>query len=265
MRRSSGRGPGDSMISAVLLSWERVEGVRQICTRLDEHPMVGEIIVWNNHPATHLEIDSPKARVINCSQDFGLFTRFAGAALAKHECILYHDDDLLAPAATIDALYERWLERSLTCHGPFGRNATESKYTKQLAFGAVEIVLTRLAMVHRRVCVHALSKIPAFADMPGVPVGNGEDIVLSHAAMDLSWRLNRAWELPTTELGEDDDVSIHRRYPEHMVHRSRVVRRCRKVFRVRSALMQKRLYRGWARVHHAAKRRLPATVLGASR
>jgi hypothetical protein len=253
------------VISAVVLNWEREDGVRKICARLDEHELIGEIIVWNNNSEAHLEIDSPKARVINCSQDFGLFTRFAGASLAKHECILYHDDDLLAPAATIEALHERWRERPFACHAPFGRNAVEGEYSKHNCFGPVEIVLTRLAMTHRRVCVHALSKIPAFADIPGVPVGNGEDIILSYAAMELSRQLNRAWDLPTTELGEEDNVSIHKRYRGHMAHRTQVLRRCRKVFRVRAVLLQKRLYRGWRRVNRAARRGMPAAMLRVER
>jgi hypothetical protein len=250
------------MISAIVLNWEREEGVHKICAAMDEHDRVGEIIVWNNNPAKHIAVDSPKARVINCSQDFGLFTRFAGASLAKHRCILYHDDDLMAPAATIDELHEGWREAPLSCHSPFGRNALDGRYTKHRSFGPVEIVLTRLTMTHRDVCVHALSRTPSFADIPGVPVGNGEDIILSYAAMDLSRRLNRAWDLPTTDLGEDRNVSIHKRYPEHLAHRARVIRRCRTVFRVRSVLLQNHLYRGWTRVHRAARRRMPSGVPG---
>jgi hypothetical protein len=253
------------MISAVLLNWEREKGVHRICAMLDDHDRVGEIIVWNNNPATHLIVDSPKARIINSSQDFGLFTRFAGASLARHECILHHDDDLLAPAETIDELYERWLEAPLSCHSPFGRNALDGTYTQRRFFGPAEIVLTRLTMTHRKVCVHALSRTPSFADIPGVPVGNGEDIILSYAAMDLSRRLNRAWDLPTTNLGEDSGVSIHKRYPEHMEHRSRVIRRCREVFNVRSVLLQNYTYRAWIRVHRAAQRRLPAAIMPGDR
>lgn len=249
------------MISAVLLNWQREEGIREICARLSAHDLVGEIIVWNNNPAVHLEIALEKARVINCSEDFGLFTRFAAASLARNACILYHDDDLVVADETLEELYGHWCRRPGLCHALFGRCfGPRGEYNTRVVYGPVEMVLTRYAMVHRRVCVHALSKTPAFADLPGVPVGNGEDIILSYAAMDLSGGLNRAYNRSLIDLGQDENVSIHRRYPGHVEHRSRVIRRCRRVFRTRWPLTKRRVYDRWLLWRRRVERRMPAAM-----
>lgn len=250
------------MISVVLLSWQRTPSVRRICAQLEHCGLVDEVIVWNNNPGEHLELPGAKVRAINCSRDLGLFTRFAAASLARNPCILFHDDDLDAPEAVLNQLHVQWLRRPEVCHTLFGRNSSAAgHYTTDLAFGPVEIALTRYTMVHRNVCAHALAHTPRFADLPGVPVGNGEDIILSYAAMALSGRPNQAHRLPANELGQDA-ASIHLRYPAHIDHRTRIIGRCREVFAVRAVLWQHSLYRHGVRLARSGSRRLAATFLG---
>lgn len=249
------------MISVVLLSWQRTPSVRRICAQLAGYGLVDEVIVWNNNPAERLELPGPKLRAINSSSDLGLFTRFAAASLARNPCILFHDDDLEASEAVLNQLHVQWSRRPEVCHTLFGRNSSAAgEYTTNLAFGPVEIALTRYTMVHRRICIHALARTPQFADLPGVPVGNGEDIILSYAAMDTSGRANQAHRLPANELGQDA-ASIHLRYPAHIAHRTRIIRRCREVFAVRAVLWQHAIYRQGLRLARGGSRRLTETFL----
>lgn len=239
----------DCQISAVILNWKRPDGVRKICSQLEKEECVGEIIVWNNNPDMHFEANGKKMRVINSSEDFGLFTRFAAASLAKNECILFHDDDILAPSETLNVLFEKWKREPTICHTAFGRNPKDGEYSMNTQFGTVEIVLTRFVMVHRRVCVHALSKIPEFADIPGKPVGNGEDIILSYAAIDYSGKLNRAYDLETEDLYEDDEHAINKRFADHIAHRTRIIQRCKAVFAPRKRLiLWNRLYQFFVKI-----------------
>jgi hypothetical protein len=218
-------------VSTIILNWKRTEQVHAICETLAESMLIDEIIVWNNNPEIHFQSDLKKVRTVNCSEDFGLFTRFAAASLAKNECILYHDDDITAPEITLITLYEHWKKQSFSCHTLFGRNPKKGKYSLNTQWGLIEIVLTRYVMVHREVCVHALSKTPKFADLPGIPVGNGEDIILSYAAIDFSGKLNRAYKMATENFGDgDDEFAINKRFPGHLEHRHNIIKRCRQVF-----------------------------------
>ena len=249
------------MISVVLLSWQRIPAVRRICGQLQGYDLVDEVIVWNNNPDEHLVLPGRKVRTINAARDEGLFTRFAAASLARNPCVLFHDDDLDASEAVLNQLHMQWSRRPEVCHTLFGRNSSAAgRYTTDLAFGPVEIALTRYTMVHRRVCVHALAHTPRFTDLPGVPVGNGEDIILSYAAMDLSGRPNQAHRLPANEVGQDA-ASIHLRYPGHIAHRTQIISRCREVFAVRAVLWQHAVYRQGMRLVNGGSRRLSATFL----
>jgi len=217
-------------LSLILLNWKRTNELKKIVKEYHKYDLVGEIIIWNNNPDIHLELNYEKTRIINSSEDFGLFTRFAAASLSKYPCILYHDDDIIAPYETIKTLFYNWNNKPNICHSAFGRNPKGGKYSMDTRFGPVEIMLTRFVMVHRSICVHALSKTPKFTDIPGKPEGNGEDIILSYAAIDLSGKLNRAYELETKDLIQDDEYAINKRFPEHIAHRTKIIKRCRQVF-----------------------------------
>lgn len=225
------------MVSAVILNWKRPDGVREICKELNSYALIEEIIVWNNNPEINLSLEEKKVRVINCSHDFGLFTRFAAASLAKHECILFHDDDVMGTESTLNELYQNWGRNPFSCHTMFGRNPKNGEYSLNSHYGQVQIVLTRYVMVHRKVAVHALTKIPEFADIPGVPVGNGEDIILSYAAIDYSGKLNRSYRMKMEDLDLEKEFAISRRFPGHIEHRSKIIQRCKMVFKKRRGLM----------------------------
>lgn len=246
----------DILITAVILNWKRSEGVEQICRQLNDFELISEIIVWNNNPEMQIHLDEEKARVINCDDDFGLFTRFAAASLAKNECILFHDDDITAPESTLRFLYEKWRQSPDRCHTAFGRNPKNGEYSMNTQYGPVEITLTRYVMTHRCVAVHALSKTPQFADIPGVPVGNGEDIILSYASSEISGKLNIAYQTETKDLYEEDEHAINTRFPDHIAHRTRIIERCKEVFTSsKGALLHGRIYQFLQKVGIVIKRK----------
>lgn len=243
------------MISVVMLSWKREEGVRRICAALAGHPLVDEIIVWNNNPDLALFIDG--ATTINCSRDMGLYSRFAAASMARNECILYHDDDLLAGPGALEALYASWQKRPDVCHSLFGRRpGIGGQYNMQDARGPVEIVLTRFVLAPRAACLHAHTRTPRFRDLQGIPAGNGEDIILSYATMDLSRQLNQAYRWPFEDLGQDEGVSIHMRFARHEAHRTEVIKRCREVFQVGGVVRQGRREHYWRALKQKVLKRL---------
>lgn len=216
------------MLTACLLSWKRTKNLRRILDAFKTYPVIDEIIVWNNNKDVVLNFNGVKC--INSNQDMGLFTRFASAALAKNQAILFHDDDLLAPADTVEQLYHHWINDPTICHTLHGRNTDEGGYNFKNVYGDVTTCLTRCTVAPRKACTLALSEIHRFTDLNTVPYGNGEDIIVSHAARRLSGRLNRAYEFPVDEFEQEGDVSMHQRVKHWVQQRSAVVERCHEVF-----------------------------------
>jgi hypothetical protein len=225
------------MISIVILNWRRPEQARQNVVRCSGFQLVSEILVFTNAGAP-LDLSSC-ARTpvqINTNVDLGLYSRFAAAVLARNECILQLDDDLIVPEETVNQLYELWRSDPEVCHSLHGRDVTQG-YRFENAYGPVEVVLTRCLMVSRKICAHALTHIHNFDDLAPEPYGNGEDIILSFAAIKLSGRFNQAHDLPFTNLpgycegvNGQPTVSIHKRWAGHAAHRACLLERCREYF-----------------------------------
>jgi hypothetical protein len=220
-------------ITGIVLNWRRPENVRAIVATLS--PIVEEMIVWNNNPA-ELFLDS-SAKTINCSSDFGLYTRFIAALLAQNDTIWMQDDDLLAPLDTVRAVYESWQRRPDNVHGLFGRKPGEDcQYNFVNATGECPIVLTRGCMFHRQLAIDFFRvagdpRILAVRELcveMGCIEHNGEDILLSYVARIKNGKTNVAHDLPVTELPEGADrISAS---PAHMNARTAMVRACEAIF-----------------------------------
>ncbi len=209
------------MLTLVILNWKRPKNVTRIVETQRHYRAIERIIVWNNNP--DMPFESEHAEVLNCDSDMGLFSRFTAAAMADTDAVMIQDDDLLVPKATVDELYEQWRREPGVIHGTFGRNIEGKVYRAKNEFGRTDIVLTRCLVVHRDHCLAVLEKRHLFADLPGVPVGNGEDIILSAVAFNKSGRGNRTYRLPTTELPQPHAIS---KWRGHLNHRTQIVRRC---------------------------------------
>jgi hypothetical protein len=219
------------MITVVMLNWARPEYTISNIHRYATYGIVNRILCFNNGSPLDRSKIAPtnKCVLIEASENMGLYARFAVASLATTDAIFHTDDDIGVPEGTLNALYAYWLRAPLSCHGLYGRPARPA-YQQSHAFGPVEIVLTRALLCSRQVNNAALSATHLFDDLLGVPHGNGEDIILSFTSMALSRVFNAAYHLPAENYPVHPATEIHRRWPDHLKHRQRVVARCRKVF-----------------------------------
>lgn len=227
-------------LSLVLLNWQRPANVRRIIEHYRDFAtfdpplgrLIDDITVFNNHPQP---FDHPQARVINASCDTGLYSRFAAAALARHEHVLLHDDDLLLPAPSLAQLAGHYLAAPDVLHGVFGRvPRPDGSYALDVNrcgrhtgdSTEVPIVLTRVLLTSRANAIAALAWLEPLRPLldAAQPPGNGEDICLSFAAMFTSGKLNRVHPLDVRELPAPH--AIHGR-PGHGAHRTTVLRACR--------------------------------------
>ena len=222
-----------------MLNWRRPRYVEFNVAQYIDYSLISEVLVFSNAGSTlNFCSIAKQPTLIIANADLGLYTRYAAAVLARNECILHVDDDILVPEPTVERLYSHWCSDPEICHSLHGRNV-QAGYSREDVFGSVEVVLTRCLMVSRTLCAHALAHVHTFDDMVCEPYGNGEDIILSFTAVQQSGRLNRAHRLPFTNhpgYGEDevghDCVSVHRRWPGHQRHRERLISRCRDHFGV---------------------------------
>ena len=218
------------MLTIVTLNFARPQSLVHNLQVYSGYGLVDRIICFNNGPLIDPAQAPPKCLLVQSSNNLGLYPRFSVGALARTQAVLHTDDDILLPEETVIALYKFWQSAPDCCHGLHGRTARPS-YQFGNVFGQVEIVLTRALLCSRKINNAALAATVYFDDLLGVPPGNGEDIILSFAAMALSRRLNNAYLMPTMEHLVDPHTAIHR-WPGHLSHRKSVVDRCRQVFNV---------------------------------
>jgi hypothetical protein len=218
------------MLTIVTLNWARPEYLLTNLYRYCFYTIVDRIICFNNGPPlTRASGLSSKCIFIQASADLGLYARLAAASLARTEAIFHTDDDIWVPEPTLKALHSSWQQAPLSCHALHGRVARPVYETRNV-FGPVEVVLTRALVCSRRANNVALSVTPLFDDIVGLPHGNGEDIILSFAAMSMSRSPNFAYQLHAENYPVNPNTAVHRRWRGHVKHRQRIVSRCRQIF-----------------------------------
>ena len=97
----------DKSVSACLLSWKRPDNIAQIVTDLRHNPFIDDILIWNNNPEIHLEIEMEGVHVIQSDKNLVTYGRFLCAQRAKHSIIYTQDDDCIVH--NIPELYESFL------------------------------------------------------------------------------------------------------------------------------------------------------------
>ena len=194
--------PQSRPITAVMLNWKRPDNVREIVSRWRDSRFVDEVLIWDN--SGELEpLDG--ATVVRCSQNMTFNPRFAMAALARNDCILMQDDDLVTRDEHLARLYSSWQSDPDVIHGVFGRHPrVDGSYAENVNCQEAEVavVLTRLMMFHRRYAAEFFRALPAFAEIQDgyEPRGNGEDLVLNYAVRKITGRLNRVHNIKPKEL-----------------------------------------------------------------
>lgn len=171
--------------SLVILNWQRPDNVRQILDRYTGYGVVDDILVWNNNHDQPFHYTHPKVRCIN-SDEFGLNTRWLGCLLARHACVIVHDDDLVCDEATIAGLvafHYREPDRNYTLHGrnPTPSNEYAVKVDHVTQPTECDVHLTRVTCVNRRWVSRYFDAVSVMGLDIDPARGGGEDIVFSYA------------------------------------------------------------------------------------
>lgn len=161
--------------------------------------------------------------------------RFAAGCLARNECVLVQDDDILLPPETIYTLHKHWQEDRDVLHGLFGRDPRpgDSSYAREsnLVNADVRVVLTRALVCDRKLLglffadevvgcyVPEVTELQAHSN----PRGNGEDIILGYVACWRSGRRNKVYALPRRELPAPDAIHARGDVKDHWRHRTRLM------------------------------------------
>lgn len=169
-------------VSLLILNWKRSENLKLILDKECNYGCIDEVLVFNNNKEVVFSHAHAKVKVLNASFDFGLRTRWILGALAKNDCLVFQDDDIIlaeeAFSQFVDAL-EHEPNRAYSLHG---RNlGINQGYTQEPAVGEVAIVLTRATCIHKKQIPLILECERRYmAEHDGLPDRNGEDIFLSY-------------------------------------------------------------------------------------
>jgi hypothetical protein len=221
-----------------MMSWVRPENLNKIIETYDGYEVVGEIIVWNNNK--HLfasDLGLNKVKVLNCSVDFGLDSRFVGSMLAKNRCVIVHDDDLILSERNIKNLVRNFEMDHTRIYTYEGRVPQGGEYTCVPGPGRVEdvaeptevpISLTRSACFDRLYAAeYAKLCDTMFYDV--YTNLNGEDIVFSYLTSHLSGKMPMVLPVPDKDgyvelpSSQEEKISTRKNFTER---RTELVKRC---------------------------------------
>lgn len=143
-------------VSACLLSWKRARNLPVIIQRLEALDFVDEILVWNNDPATHLDVEGGKVRVLTAERNEGCYGRYLCARQARNEHVYVQDDDVVVE--DVPRLYEAFLrDPSRMAHAlsPYHFERRERKH-----YGDCHMALVGWGAFLARSWVDVLDRVP---------------------------------------------------------------------------------------------------------
>ncbi len=234
-------------LSMVILNWKRTQCLETIVEKYATYGFIEDIIVWNNNREVRINFDHlPNVKVVNCSFDHGLDSRFAACLLCNRDHILIQDDDLIMPKISLLFLFQRYLKQSSIIHGILGRSSFNG-YERAEVYGSVDIVLTRAMILNCKYIKPYFKAVSAFDDIRKYTCGNGEDIIMNYVVKNLTGMKNKAYAVLYKDYDLQSKVSQHAmwRRPLHFQVR-REITRCAQFMLVRkefSFLWDKNLYR----------------------
>lgn len=227
--------------TVVLMSWERVENVKQIIRTYAQYPTISRVLLWNGKPNTREEL-TPLLEEVGRDflrmfqvegKDPGLYARFAVAALAEEQTVIIQDDDCIMGVEGMEAILREQRAEPGVIHGIIGRGVTEATpyNPDNLETERAPIVLTRFLVASRwhmahfwKLCTHMEDWNARFEIKPR---GQGEDIMLNLASLKAQGgrlhRLHKGLARHLEELPQGSE-SINRRITNHMQVRRELVR-----------------------------------------
>ena len=178
------------MFTVSLLNWKRKKNAIQIINKLISFELIDEIIVSNGNIKTAITPEdynqTDKVKLFDDSEYnniYGLELRFLNGIRAKNENIVIMDDDILVNEIDFNMLVDLYKNDKDRIIGIFGRNI-EKEYDPIHRYGEVDMALTRLLLVQKKMCKLFFVCKPLIEDFykKGIPYGNGEDIFFSFIA-----------------------------------------------------------------------------------
>lgn len=225
------------LCSLVLLAWNRPDNVNTIIQQYAGYACVGEIIVWNNNKHRFVsDLGLDKVKVINCSADCGLNSRFVAASMCLNDCVLVHDDDLLMSEANIQNLMNHFKKDYSRIYTYEGRNLLNGQYVYTFEGDArlervsspveATITLTRAACFERKYASRYMEMQATLFYDTELNL-NGEDIVFSYLVAHLSSK--KPMVLPLKDPAGYTDLPITEKIstrPQHLERRTELAQRC---------------------------------------
>jgi len=201
--------------SLIILNWKRPKNVLLIVNELKKCDYINEIIISNGKESTKLSFPDEK---IKCQDDFGsindnygLDRRFLNGLKATNQKLIIIDDDLFITCSSLYKIIDEYNKDTSRIVGIFGRNFSKDfSYDMKNRYGRVDIVLTRLLVMDKKLCSLFFYCRPMIQDIYslGVPYGNGEDIFLSFISLLYYRRKNYCMQnIPYKNLSSEHAIS----------------------------------------------------------
>ena len=215
----------------VILNFNRPDNVRNILKAVKDYKCIDEIILSNGKKETSIE--GPQHPKIKFRSDyiindvFGLELRFIAGMYAKNPNLIMMDDDILMSEENLDRLIKIYETDPHRVVGIYGRKTHNNEYMPQNIHGLVDIVLTRIMILPRRLCSIYFTVKPIVADVfeEGKPRGNGEDILLSYTSLYYHRQKNYSVPIQVKNLCNKQAISSN---PDHYSYRSKLCRELHK-------------------------------------
>jgi len=222
--------PEDAKLTLIIMNWKRPAMIQRIVETYSRYSFVGDIVLWNNNweGATAPPEGGRNLKWVRCRYDAGLDSRWAAGALAEHEHLLVHDDDLILAEPDLQLLFRRYLAAPHLCHGTSGRNFQQGRYVLGDSYGRVDIVITPCMIFNKRYVDEYFKRIAAFDDLRNYHCGNGEDIVMNYVVRSLTGEKNLAHRIPFANFAKASENARHAisARPRHLSVRTEIARRC---------------------------------------
>lgn len=220
------------MISLLINTIRRYDNLEKILKAQLDYDCIDEIIVMNNG-GQPISVKHDKLKVITPSWDVGLRSRWVLGTLAKNDCLCVQDDDLIVDRSVIELVYSNFIYDHDKVYGIYGRqlDLTNRYNQTQFFFGNVDLVLTRLAMFHKRnipYLLEAEERILPFR-YPDAKEFPYDDILLSFMPRSVYNKKPKAIPVDgelIQELGEVDGLHKDERF---MDRRSEIIKKCKAI------------------------------------
>ncbi|KAF9197958.1 hypothetical protein BGZ49_001371 [Haplosporangium sp. Z 27] len=111
-------------VTAVILSWKRKQGTKNVVAHLRKYPFIKEILIWNNNAEFELSVadfadqkhlknttenSSPSITVFNSVANLHDFSKYTTCTLAKYDHCYIQDDDWIN--LSLDSLYSVFIDQ----------------------------------------------------------------------------------------------------------------------------------------------------------